>query len=129
MHFLVHMKIRLRQPMEPSADESSTRLSRDGPLLGYYITMKVNAENVADAAALAQTMALAPPDRQGKDRNFDGVVEEANIEQMDPEAGPEHVRKLLAPMGQRGVYYKTGLMFFHSEDDGRDMKKWWQFWK
>ena len=129
MHFLVQMKVRLHKPMEPSADDSSTRLSRDGPLLGYYITMKVNADNVADAVTLAQTMALAPPDRQGKGRSFEGFVEEANSEQMAPESGPEHVRKLLAPMDQRGVYYKTGLMFFHSDDDGLDGKKWWQFWK
>jgi len=130
MHFLVQMKVRLAKPLELPADES-VRGNRDGPLVGYYITMKVNAESLIDAAGLAQTMALNPPDRQGKARSYEGHVEEANIQEKEPERGPEHVRKLLAPLDQRGVYYKTGLMFFHDGEDAEDKddKQWWQFWK
>src|SRR5262245_5648881 len=116
MHFQVQMKVRLHQPlnMEPKPGESSTSLSGDGrPVVGYFITMKVNAGDLAEAVGLAQQIALAPPDRSGKPRSFVGAVEQANIFEIEPGGGTEEVRPALSAPDQRGVYYKTGLMFFH----------------
>jgi hypothetical protein len=129
MHFQIQMKIRLRRPMEMSASQSGTGLRDGRPVVGYYITMKVNASDAADAVTLAQTIALAPPDRSGNARSFDGIVEEVELATIEPEGGPAHVRHLLAPMDQRGVYYKTGLMYFHEGEDAAEPRKWWQFWK
>lgn len=126
MHFRVQMKVRLTQPLAAEGLEA-VRGAKGGPLVGYFLTMKVNANDVADAVALAQTIALAPPDKEGKERSFEGVVEEASIEAIEPSDPPEHTRPLLAPPDQRGVYYNTGLRFF--TDDPKDGNKWWQFWR
>jgi hypothetical protein len=130
MHFQVQMKVRLKKPIEAKAGESSTSLAKDGrPVVGYFITMKVNAGDMADAMALAQKIALSPPDRTGNPRSFDGVVEQASAFEIEPGGGTEMVRPALSPADQRGVYYKTGLMFFHEGEDAEEEKKWWQFWK
>src|SRR5277367_6000216 len=114
MHFQVQMKIRLQKPIEAKSGESSTTLAKDNrPVVGYFITMKVNAQDMADAIALAQKLALAPPDRTGNPRAFDGVVEQASVFEIEPGAGREQVRPALSSADQRGVYYKTGMMFFH----------------
>ena len=130
MHFRVQMKIRLKQPLQSDGVET-VRGAKAEVLVGYFLTMKVNAEDVADAATLAQAIALAPPDKEGKDRTFEGIVEEAAIETIAPDDWPEHTRPLLAPAEQRGVYYNTGRMFFAQGQDEEieDDKKWWQFWK
>jgi hypothetical protein len=130
MHFQVQMKIRLKKPIEAQAGESSTSLAKDNrPVVGYFITMKVNAQDMADAIALGQKLALAPPDRAGNPRSFDGIVEQASAFEIEPGGGTEQVRPALSPAGQRGVYYKTGLMFFHEGEDTDEEKRWWQFWR
>jgi hypothetical protein len=129
MHFQVQMKVRLRAPIEPKAGESSTSLAKDNrPVVGYFITMKVNAADMADAVGLAQRLALAPPDRAGNPRSFDGLVEQVSGFEIEAGGGVAQVRPALSPADQRGVYYKTGLMFFH-DGDAEEQKKWWQFWK
>ncbi len=130
MHYRVQMKVRLKQPL--AADGlGAVRGAKGGRLVGYLLTMKVNANDVADAAGLAQAIALAPPDKEGKERSFDGVVQEAAVEAIEPGDPPEHTRPLRASPDQRGVYYNTGLMFFTegSDEEANDGKKWWQFWK
>jgi hypothetical protein len=96
---------------------------------GYFITMKVNAQDMADAIALAQKLALAPPDRSGNPRSFAGTVEQASAFEIEPGDGAEPVRPALSPADQRGVYYKTGLMYFHEGEDTEEEKRWWQFWR
>ena len=131
MHFRVQMKIRLKEPLSGDGVEN-VRGEKADVLVGYFLTMKVNAKDVTDAATLAQAIALAPPDKEGKDRSFDGIIEEAVIETIEPDDWPEHTRPLLAPAEQRGVYYSTGLMFFaqgQDQEEAEDDKRWWQFWR
>lgn len=114
MHFQVQMRVRLAQPLEMADSDKDER-----PIVGYVITMKVNAADVADAARLAQQIALAPPDRDGKPRSFAGVVEEVNGFEIEAPTA-ESARPGLVAADQHGVYHKTGLMFFHEGDDDED---------
>ena len=87
MHFRVQMKVRLKEPL-PGDGVETVRGAKADVLVGYFLTMKVNAADLADATALAQAIALAPSDKEGKNRSFDGVVEEATIEIIAPDDCP-----------------------------------------
>ncbi len=114
MHFQVQMRVRLAKPLEMADADQDER-----PIVGYVITMKVHATDAVDAVRLAQQMALAPPDRDGKPRSFVGLVEEVNGFEIEAPAA-EPARPGLVAADQQGVYHKTGLMFFHEGDEDED---------
>lgn len=105
-HYRAEMTVKLNSPLllENAPEEEAA--------VGYVIVIGVNAPDLAAAARYAHDVALRPKGPDGSFRSFDGVVIEANIEQIEKEQWDPFILENAKRIDQPGVYYSTGLAFF-----------------
>ena len=130
MHFRATMTVRLRTPLPV---EDADGADSAGEAMGYVIIIGVNAEDIAEATAMAQAVALRPRDEEGNWRAYDGYVEEAEVQAIDKQDWGEEILAGARNIDRPGVYYSTALILFghdaHEADGPHDARKWWQFWR
>ena len=120
MRYVVQVMIRLETPLTVFDKEDVVSVARPEDrreqAVGYVMVMRVSADSFLEAARMMEERALL--DDEGRVQEV--TIEEIPKEQNGGGTGPSENR--------RGVYYCSGRAFFGDEDE-REGRRWWQFWK